>query len=101
MWPKPKPTGEGKPDRLLEAGVPNFSLEVWTALIGPASLSSAAQSRLAREVPRILREADTRQKLFNQGWQAVGSSADGLRIRIREESTLLGNIIRSRGIRIE
>ena len=86
---------------LSEAGVPDFRLEVWTALMGPAGLSSAAQARLAREVPRIIREADTRQKLFNQGWQAVGSSADGLRSRIREEGILLGNIIRSRGIKIE
>lgn len=86
---------------LSDAGVQNFRLEVWTALLGPASLSSAAQARLAREVPRILREADTRQKLFDQGWQAVGTSADGLKSRIREESTILGSIIQSRGIKIE
>ncbi|MEP6964279.1 MAG: tripartite tricarboxylate transporter substrate-binding protein [Polaromonas sp.] len=86
---------------LSDAGVSNFNLEVWTALIGPASLSSAAQARLAREVPRILRDAETRQKLFDQGWQAVGSSAEGLKSRIREETTILGNIIQSRGIRVE
>ena len=54
---------------LADAGVQNVKLEVWTALIGPANLSAAAQARLAQEVPRIIREADTRQKLFNQGPQ--------------------------------
>jgi tripartite-type tricarboxylate transporter receptor subunit TctC len=86
---------------LSEAGVQNFKLEVWTALIGPASLSKAAQARLALEVPRIIRDAETRQKLFNQGWQAVGTSPEGLNSRIREETTILGNIIQSRGIKIE
>ena len=86
---------------LADAGVQNVKLEVWTALIGPANLSATAQARLAQEVPRIIREADTRQKLFNQGWQAVGTSADGLKSRLKEETTILGNIIQSRGIKIE
>ena len=86
---------------LSEAGVQNFDLEVWTALIGPASLSKAAQARLALEVPRIMRDEQTRQKLFTQGWQAVGTSADGLKSRLRDETTILDNIIKSRGIRIE
>lgn len=86
---------------LAEAGVKNVNLEVWTALIGPASLSSAAQARLAQEVPRIIRDAETRQKLFAQGWQAVGTSPDGLKSRLKEESAILGNIIKTRGIKIE
>jgi tripartite-type tricarboxylate transporter receptor subunit TctC len=86
---------------LTDAGVPPLNLEVWTALIGPAGLSKAAQARLGQEVPRILREAETRQKLFNQGWQAVGTSPDGLKIRITDEAAILGNIIQTRGIKIE
>ena len=86
---------------LAEAGLKGVNLEVWTALIGPAGLPKSAQERLAREVPRIVREADTRQKLFAQGWQAVGTSPDGLRNRIRDETTLLGSIIQARGIKIE
>ncbi len=86
---------------LADAGVQNFKLEVWTALVGPASLSRAAQARLALEVPRIIREADTRQKLFNQGWQAMGSSPQGLTSRLKDETALLGSIIQSRGIKIE
>lgn len=86
---------------LAEAGVPGVNLEVWTALVGPASLSQAARARLGQQVPRILRDAQTRQKLFAQGWQAVGTSAEGLQSRIKDEAALLGNIIRTRGIRLE
>jgi len=86
---------------LADAGVANVNLEVWTALIGPAGLSKAAQARLAQEVPRIIRDADTRQKLFNQGWQAVGTSPDGLKSRVKDEAAILGGIIQSRGIKLE
>jgi tripartite-type tricarboxylate transporter receptor subunit TctC len=86
---------------LADAGIKNVNLEVWNALIGPASLSKAAQARLAMEVPRIIRDADTRQKLFNQGWNAVGTSPEGLKTRIREESAILGNIIQTRNIKLE
>jgi len=86
---------------LSEVGVKNVNLEVWNALIGPARLSKAAQARLAQEVPRIMREADTRSKLFAQGWQAVGTSPDGLGSRLKEETALLGSIIQTRGIKLE
>ena len=86
---------------LADAGVQNLNLEVWNALVGPARLSKAAQARLALEVPAILRNAETRQKLFNQGWKAVGSSPEGLTSRLKEESTVLSNIITLRNIKIE
>ncbi|MDI1271039.1 MAG: tripartite tricarboxylate transporter substrate binding protein [Polaromonas sp.] len=86
---------------LSEADVRNLNLEVWTALVGPARLSKAAQARLAQEVPRIIRDNETRQKLFNQGWQAVGTSPEGLSSRIRSETAIMGGIITMRGIKID
>ncbi|MEI8324557.1 MAG: tripartite tricarboxylate transporter substrate binding protein [Betaproteobacteria bacterium] len=86
---------------LADAGVRDFKLEVWTALVGPASLSKAAQQRLALEVPNAMRDPQTRLRLFNQGWNAVGTSSDGLLSRIKEETSLLGAIITTRGIKLE
>jgi tripartite-type tricarboxylate transporter receptor subunit TctC len=48
-----------------------------------------------------MRDPDTRQKLFNQGWQAVGTTPEGLQSRVREEAAMMGSIISSRGIRID
>ncbi|MEO6017059.1 MAG: tripartite tricarboxylate transporter substrate binding protein [Polaromonas sp.] len=86
---------------LADAGVRDFNLEVWTALVGPAILSKAARDRLNLEVPKIIRSADTRQKLFNQGWQAIGTSPEGLKTRITEEAALMKSIISARGIKLE
>jgi tripartite-type tricarboxylate transporter receptor subunit TctC len=86
---------------LQDAGVRDFNLEVWTALIGPASLTAAAQARLNAEVSRIIRDPETREKLFNQGWQAVGSAPEGLAGRIKSERAIMGNIINASKIKIE
>ena len=86
---------------LADAEIRDFNLEVWTALVGPANLSKAAQARLNAEVSKIIRDADTRQKLFNQGWQAVGTSPEGLVGRMKSETAIMGGIIAMRGIKIE
>jgi tripartite-type tricarboxylate transporter receptor subunit TctC len=83
---------------LRDAGIDDFDLEVWTALVGPARLNKAAQERLARELPALLREGPTRQKLFAAGWQAQGTAPEALRTRVKRETVILGGIIRMRGI---
>jgi tripartite-type tricarboxylate transporter receptor subunit TctC len=86
---------------LADAGVRDLNLEVWAALAGPATLSKAAQNRLNAEVPKIVRSAETRQNLLNQGWQAVGTSPDGLRTRLKDETAIVVGIISTRGIKLE
>jgi tripartite-type tricarboxylate transporter receptor subunit TctC len=86
---------------LREAGVNNFALEVWVALVGPANLSKAAQDRLAREVPALVREGEARQRLFRAGWQAQGTAPEALRMRVKSEAAILGGIISMRGIKVE
>jgi tripartite-type tricarboxylate transporter receptor subunit TctC len=86
---------------LREAGVNNLDLEVWTALVGPATLSKAAQARLAAEVPAVVRDAETRQRLFTAGWAAQGTAPEALKLRVKSEAAILGGIIAMRGIKAE
>jgi len=85
---------------LSELGVQMDALEVWVALVGPASLSAEAQARLAREVPAAV-NGEARERLLAGGWHGVGSGADGLRQRVARETEILGGIIKARGIKIE
>ena len=86
---------------LADLGVKADELEVWVALVGPAGLSAAAQQRLAREVPTLLREAEARQRLFAAGWQVQAGSPEALRLRVKAETRILGDIIAQRGIKSE
>jgi tripartite-type tricarboxylate transporter receptor subunit TctC len=86
---------------LSTLGLASDELEVWTALVGPASLGVPARERLAWEVPAFVRGDEVRQKLFTAGWQAQGSSPEALAWRVAAETKVLGGIIASRGIRLE
>jgi tripartite-type tricarboxylate transporter receptor subunit TctC len=85
---------------LSEIGVKDFNLEVWTALLGPASLSPAAQKRLSTELAVIMKSPDVRKKLFDQGWQAVGTSPEGMKLRVKDEAAIMGKIISTKGIKL-
>ncbi len=86
---------------LADAGVKDFNLEVWTALLGPANLSKAAQDRITRELAVIMKNPEVRQRLFDQGWQAVGTSPEGMRLRVKEEGAIMSKIISTKGIKIQ
>lgn len=83
---------------LAELGVKDFKLEVWTALVAPASLPPQDAARLTQAVAQVMAEPEVRAQLAAQGWQPVGSTPAGLRQRIAQETTVLGRIIRERGI---
>lgn len=86
---------------LSELGVRDFNLEVWTALIGPAKLSDAARARLVEELARVMKNPEVRQQLFERGWKPVGTSPEGLRMRVKEEADIMTRIIQARGIKIQ
>ncbi|MCW5636107.1 MAG: tripartite tricarboxylate transporter substrate binding protein [Rubrivivax sp.] len=86
---------------LADLGVKMNPLEVWVALVGPAGLAKAAQDRMAREVPVVLREAEARGKLLAAGWDVVATSPEGLALRVKDETRILGDIIAARGIKLE
>jgi tripartite-type tricarboxylate transporter receptor subunit TctC len=86
---------------LSEAGVRDFNLEIWNAVAAPNSMPPAVVARLSALVSEIVRTPEMRQKLFQQGWNAVGTSAQGLANRIQADTVVLGGIIASQRITAE
>ena len=85
---------------LADAGVKNYQLEIWNAVAAPASMPAAHVQKLSAIVSEIVRSPDMRQRLFQQGWQVVGSSPEGLKNRIDADTKALGNIIRQQKIEL-
>jgi tripartite-type tricarboxylate transporter receptor subunit TctC len=86
---------------LAALGIASDEIEVWTALVGPASLPGPARERLAYEIPAFVRGDEARQALFAAGWRAQGSSADVLARRVAAETDVMRGIITAQGIRLE
>ncbi len=86
---------------LEEGGVRGFQLEIWTAAAAPTSMPKPIVVRLSQLIGAIARSPEVREKLFQQGWQVAGTSAEGLANRIRSDTKLLGGVIQLRGIKAE
>ena len=86
---------------MASLGVKDFELEIWNAIAAPAGLPTAIVSRVASAVNAIVRSPDMRQRLFQQGWQVVGASPEGLANRIAADTRALGTIIRQQKISME
>ena len=86
---------------LTELGIAGMDLEIWNGVAAPAAMPAAHIARLAQLVSTIVRTPEMRRKLALQGWQAVGSSPEGLRNRIQADVAALGGIIRQQGIKVQ
>jgi tripartite-type tricarboxylate transporter receptor subunit TctC len=58
-------------------------------------------AKLSALFSEIARSPEIRQKLFQQGWQVVGSSSEGLANRVKADTALLGGVIAANGIKAE
>ena len=86
---------------LDEGGIRGFQLEIWTAAAAPASMPKPIVNKLSALISEIARSPEVRQKLFQQGWQVAGTSAEGLANRIKADTNLLGGVIAMRNIKVE
>lgn len=86
---------------LNELGVRGFQLEIWVAAAAPKSMPAPVAARLSGMISEITRTPEVRGKLFQQGWQAAGTSAEGLSNRIKTDTAVLGGVIMMRGIKAE
>lgn len=64
-------------------------------------MPAPVRARLAALIGGIARSPEVRSQLFQQGWQAVGSSAEGLANRMRADTATMSRVIREQGIRAE
>lgn len=86
---------------LADAGIPGFQMEIWNAVAAPASMPAPIVARLSALVGDIVRAPEMRGRLFQQGWQVAGTSAEGLANRMKTDTALLGGVILTQGIKAE
>ena len=86
---------------LAEQGVLGFQLEIWTAAAAPKSMPKPIVDKLSTLVSGIARSPEVRSKLFQQGWQTAGTTAEGLANRIKQDTAILGGVIMMRGIKAQ
>lgn len=84
---------------LAELGLPGFQLEIWNAVAAPARMNPAHIQRVSAALAEIVRRPEIREKLFAQGWQVAGTSAEGLANRVRTDTARMREVIERNQIR--
>ena len=60
---------------LVEAGVPDMEVPVWTAFFAPAKTPAAIVARLQKEVARVVQTPEVKQRFAEMGLDPVGSTS--------------------------
>jgi tripartite-type tricarboxylate transporter receptor subunit TctC len=86
---------------LAESGVAGFEYSSWTGLLAPAATPRDVVQKINDAVMKALAEKETRDKMFQNGIQPVGSSPEEFARFIALDLTRSAKIIRESGIQPE
>jgi tripartite-type tricarboxylate transporter receptor subunit TctC len=67
---------------LIEVGVKDMEVPVWTAFFAPAKTPPAIVARLQKEVARVVQTAEVRERFAGMGLDPVGGSSEELGRRV-------------------
>ncbi len=81
--------------------MPDYEVDSWYALFAPAKTLPAIVSRMQKEVARVVYLPDVRQKLLEQGADAVGSTPEELDMAVKAELKRWAQVIRDAKIKLE
>jgi len=83
---------------ISEAGVPGYDSLSWSGFAVPAGTPRDTVLRLNRETATILAAADMKQKLAEQGADAIGGSPEAFAGHVRREREKWSRLVRERNI---
>ena len=79
--------------------LPGFESIVWHAVVVPGKTPRPIVDKLAREIIRIVRQPDVRERLNTQGLDAVGSTPEELSALIKNEIVLFAKLVKQIGLK--
>lgn len=86
---------------IAEAGVPGYNAELWFCLVGPAKLPAAVATRIAADTAKIVRLPDVKERLDQQGMEAVANSPAQLQQFIAAQNEQWAKVVRTAGVKAE
>lgn len=86
---------------IAEAGVPGYNAELWFCLVGPAKLPAAVAARIAADTAKIVKLPDVKERLDQQGMEAVANSPAQLQQFIAAQNEQWAKVVRTAGVKAE
>ncbi len=86
---------------IAEAALPGYEAAGWFGFAAPAGTPRDVVNKLNREIVRILKLPDVRERLVAQGAEPVGDSPEEFATFIKAEAAKWGKVIKTRNLKIE
>jgi tripartite-type tricarboxylate transporter receptor subunit TctC len=81
--------------------IPDFEVDSWYALFAPANTPPAIITRMQKEVARVIQQPEVKQKLLEQGGDAVGSSPEHLDRVVKSELKKWAEVVKAAKIKVD
>ena len=86
---------------IAEAGFPRGTFNFWVGMLAPANTPREILARLNAEVQRALHTADMKERLATLGSEPMAMTPEQFDAFIREEFTVLGEVMRASGVKAQ
>lgn len=86
---------------MIESGFKDFEVDSWYAMFVPANTPKAAVDRLNAAANKVLASPEVKEKLLNQGAEAVGGSSEALGRVVKAELIKWDKVVKENGIKAE
>jgi tripartite-type tricarboxylate transporter receptor subunit TctC len=97
---EPSPLTPGLPT-VAAAGLPGYEAVNMVGVFAPAKTPASVIARLNQEIVHVLSKPDVRQKVFEYGTEATGSTPEDFAGAIKSDMTRLGKVIKDAGIKLD
>jgi tripartite-type tricarboxylate transporter receptor subunit TctC len=84
---------------IAEAGVPGYEVVGWYGIVGPAGMPKDVTLRLSAEIARILRIAEVREKMLQEGAEPIGNSPEEFAVFLAEDQRKWAKVIKAANLR--
>jgi tripartite-type tricarboxylate transporter receptor subunit TctC len=98
---KRSPAAPDVPTVAEATGIPDFEVDSWYAMFAPAGTPPAIVDRLQKAVAQVVQTPEVKQKLLEQGADAVGSTSADLDRVVRAELKKWAQLVRDAGIKLD
>jgi tripartite-type tricarboxylate transporter receptor subunit TctC len=86
---------------MIESGFKDFEVDSWYAMFVPANTPKATVDRLNAAANKVLASPEVKEKLLNQGAEAVGGSPEALGRVVKAELVKWDKVVKENGIKAE